>query len=313
MNNKRRKRRKRRQQRSPYAPGNWPTWLGLGLLRLITLLPVPWLHRIGRGLGLAIYTLLPSRRRVARINLRLCLPELDDKERERLVRETFASSAIAVFEGILAWWASDRRLAPLCTVEGKEHLEAARADGRGVILLGGHYTTLEISGRFFGPHVKGIYPIYKPAKNPVVEKVMVNARKHYFDGLLLNSDLRTVVRYLRQGNATWYAPDQDFGRRETVFAPFMGVPAASLTATSKLARLGRARVLPFYSERLANGRYLVRIAPPLENFPSGDDLADATTINRVIEQQVRRTPEQYLWIHKRFKTRPPGEPPLYDR
>ncbi|ADH85296.1 LpxL/LpxP family Kdo(2)-lipid IV(A) lauroyl/palmitoleoyl acyltransferase [Desulfurivibrio alkaliphilus] len=308
---KRWKRFKRGQQSSPWTPLSWLSWLGMGLFWLLIQLPTRWLQRLGRGLGLVLYTLLPGRRQIARTNLQLCFPELTDREREHLVRENFASSAMAIFEALLGWWGSDRRIAALYTVEGEENLAAARADGSGVILLGGHYTTLEISGRLFGPHVQGIYPIYKPAKNPVVERLMVQARKRYFDDLLPNTDLRGVVRQLRRGNATWYAPDQDFGRRDTVFAPFMGVPAASLVATARLAKLGRAKVLPFYSQRLPDGRYLVRIEPALENFPSGDDVADATTVNQVIEKQVRRAPEQYLWIHQRFKTRPPGEPDLY--
>ena len=297
---KRWKRFKRWQQRSPWTPASWFTWAGMGLLWLLIQMPTSWLQRLGRGLGLGLYALMPGRRHIARTNLQLCFPELSDREREHLVRENFASSAMAIFEALLGWWGSDQRIAALYTVEGEENLAAARADGNGVILLGGHYTTLEISGRFFGPHVKGIYPIYKPAKNPVVELLMVRARKRYFDDLLPNSDLRGAIRQLRRGNVTWYAPDQDFGRRDTVFAPFMGVPAASLVATARLAKLGRAKVLPFYSQRLADGRYLVRIEPALENFPSGEDVADATAINRVIEQQVRRAPEQYLWIHKRF-------------
>jgi KDO2-lipid IV(A) lauroyltransferase len=183
-----------------------------------------------------------------------------------------------------------------------------------VILLGGHYTTLEISGRLLAFHTDGIQPIYKPAHNALYEAVMAGARKRLFDDLLDNSDMRTILRNLKRGKIIWYAPDQDFGRDRSVFAPFFGVPTATLTTTSRLARLSGAPVLPFSSERLPQGRgYVIRIHAPLPDFPSGDDVADASAVNAVIEAQVRRTPEQYLWVHKRFKTRPLGEPGVYRR
>lgn len=294
------------------SPRYWPTWLGLGLLQLSLLLPYPAMLRLGRWLGSLLYYLMPVRRRVVQTNLRLCFAERAEDERKRLARESFISAATALFEGALSWWGSDRRLKALYRIEGLEHLEAARAQGKGVILLGGHYTTLEISGRLLAYHVEGLQPIYKPAKNPLFETVMARSRKRRFDDLVPSADMRTIVRNLKRGKVMWYAPDQDFGRRHSVFAPFFGFPTATLTTTARLARLSGAPVVPYYSERLPGSEgFLVKLLPPLEGFPSGDDMADATLVNQTLEAQIARVPEQYLWLHKRFKTRPRGEPRVY--
>jgi KDO2-lipid IV(A) lauroyltransferase len=294
------------------APRHWPMWLGLGLLRLCALLPYPALLLLGGGLGRLMYRLIPKRRHIARTNLRLCFPELDETAREKLVRATFRAAAISVFENALSWWGGERRLRRLYRIEGLEHYAAARAQGKGVILLGGHYTTLEISGRFLAFHIDGLQPIYKRAHNPLYEAVMVRQRRRLFDDLLQSTDMRTIVRNVKAGKTVWYAPDQDFGRERSVFAPFFGVATATLTTTARLARLTGAPVLPYVSERLPGAQgYRIALLPALEGFPGGDDLADATRVNAVLEQQVRAMPEQYLWIHRRFKTRPEGEPDLY--
>ena len=297
----------------PYlAPRYWPTWLGLGLLRLSALLPYRVLLLLGNGLGRLLYRLVSSRRHVARVNIGLCFPELSEAERERRVKGTFIATAISVFEGALAWWAGDARLKRMYRIEGLENLKAAQEGGKGVLLIGGHYTTLEISGRLLSFHCDKVQPIYKRAHNRLFNDWMVRSRLKHCDELHLNTDMRRIVRALKRGGVVWYAPDQDFGRERSVFAPFMGVATASLTATSGLARLSGAPVLPFWSERLPGAEgFLIRIGEPIEPFPGGDEVEDATRINAAIESQVRRAPEQYFWIHKRFKTRPPGEPDVY--
>ena len=285
----------------------WPTWLGLGLLRLCSQLPYPLLLMLGKGIGGIIYHLVPKRRHVAQVNIAHCFPQLDPREQQRLVRESFDSSAIALFEGGMSWLGSEKRLRQLHRIEGIEYLQRALSQGKGAILLGGHYTTLEISGRLLAFHTDRIYPIYKPARNPLFDAVMVTARKRLFDGLLDNSDMRTILRTLKQGGIIWYAPDQDFGTERSVFAPFFGVQTATLTTTARLAKLSAAPLLPFYSQRLpGTAGYLLKIMPPLEHFPSGDDVADATRVNQVIEAGVREAPGQYLWVHRRFKGRPGG-------
>ncbi len=294
------------------TPRYWPTWFGLGLLRLTLLLPYPAMRGLASLLGNLLYVVAISRRRVTLTNLRLCFPQMSETERRQLARKSFISSAMSLFEGALSWWGSDSRLRKLYRIEGLENLEKARATGKGVILLGGHYTTLEISGRFLAYHVEGLQPIYKPARNALFEAVMASSRKRLFDDLVPSVDMRRIVRNLKQGKVMWYAPDQDFGRERSVFAPFFGFPTATLTTTARLAKLSGAPVVPYYSERLpGNAGFLVKLLPPLENYPSGDDMADATLTNQILEQQIQRVPEQYLWLHKRFKTRPLGEPGVY--
>ncbi len=293
------------------APRHWPMWTGLGLLWLGSRLPYGVQMALGRRLGDLSRLLLPARRRVVETNLRLAFPELGPAGRRRLLAEHFRAAGMALFEGALAWWAPQARLQGLLKeVEGEEHLEAAMAAGRGVLLLGGHYTTLEIAG----PLVLTLCPVvptYKPARNPLFEAVMRRARERRFPALLPSRDMRAIIRTLRAGGVVWYAPDQDFGRRNAVFAPFMGVPAATLTLTARLARTSGATVIKLWHERLPEGGYRLRFSPPWEGYPSGDEEADATRYNRAVEEQVHRTPEQYLWLHRRYKTRPAGEPNPY--
>ena len=294
------------------TPRYWPTWLGLGLLRLTLLLPYPAMLWLGKWLGLLLYQLLGRRRHIVLTNLRLCFPDLTAQQRTALAKQNFVATATALFEGALSWWGASHRLQALYQIEGLEYLEQARQQGKGVILLGGHYTTLEISGRFLAFHVDGLQPIYKPARNPLFEAIMAHSRRRRFDALLPSSDMRRIVRNLKAGKVVWYAPDQDFGQQHAVFAPFFGVATASLTSTAKLAQLSGVPVVPLYSERLpGSAGFRIRLLPALENFPSGDEVADASRINALIEAQVRRVPEQYLWAHKRFKTRPEGEARVY--
>ncbi len=293
------------------APRYWPTWLGLGLLRLVILLPDPALRGLSRGLGRLGVHLMPERRRITRTNIDRVFPELDKAARRRLVRESFASAVQAVFESAIAWWAPDARLQGRYVLEGKQELERALEGGKGAILLGGHYTTLEISGRLLGHEVPNVWPTYKRAHNPLVEALMRVARSRNNAGLIESSDFRGILRRLKQNDVIWFAPDQDFGADRCVFAPFMGIPAVTLTATARLARLSGAPVLPYYSRREPDGTWRLRIGPPLADFPSGDELADATAVNRAIEIGVREAPGQYLWGHRRFRTRPRGEPQFY--
>ncbi|MDH5180673.1 MAG: hypothetical protein OEZ39_08220 [Gammaproteobacteria bacterium] len=291
-------------------PKYLPTWVGLGLLWLISRLPYGVILAIGRLLGRISFYLLPGRRRIVRTNIRLCFPELDERAIQQLAQQNFMEGAIALLESPLAWWGSDQMLQPLHTVEGLEYLEAAKAKGKGVILLGAHYTTLEIGGRLLAYHIDW-RPTFKRAHNKLFNAVMARSRKRVHGGLLHSSDMRAILRYLGENGTIWYAPDQDFGRKGAVFAPFMGVAASSLTMTTRLAKKSGAAVLPMYSERLPGTQgYIVRIGKPLA-LPSGDEVADAGEINRAIEEQVRRAPAQYLWAHRRFKTRPYGEPLLY--
>jgi len=290
------------------APRHWPTWFGLGLLHLLTLLPYRLQMGLGTALGSLLYHLMGRRRRVAEINLALTLPELSATERNTLAREHFRNVGRALFESALSWWGSDARLQPMVKIEGLEHLQRASAEGHGVILLSAHFTCFELGARMLSAHHKFQY-IYKPQrKNPLFEAYTTSLRLNHFLRAVPHRDLRGMARGLRQQRTCWYLPDQDFGHKNCVFAPFMGVPASTVTATSRLAAMTGARVVPFFPLRREDGRgYTLHLLPPLDGFPSGDDFADATRVNETIAQFVHKAPAQYLWIHKRFKSRPEGE------
>lgn len=285
--------------------------MGLGLLRVTAMLPYGWILLMGKMLGWLSFYLLPGRRRITRTNIRLCFPELNERQQRQLIKQIFYESSIALLESPLAWWGSDKKLKAIHRVEGLEHLQQAQTEGKGIILLGAHYTTLEIGGRLLAYHTDWC-PTFKRAHNKLFNAVMATSRQRVHGRLLASSDMRGIINYLKQNGIIWFAPDQDFGRRGSVFAPFMNVATSTLTMSARLAKTTGATMLPMYSERLpGTAGYLVRIGKPIEDFPSGNDVKDATAINRAIEDQVRRTPAQYLWGHRRFKTRPYGEPLVY--
>lgn len=294
-------------------PRFWPLWLGLGLLWLLTQLPYPVLVRLGRVLGGWMGRLAGSRRRIVRRNLELCFPSMTSEARERLLRENFASTGIAFFEMAMSWWWPAARLRRLAHIEGLEHLQQAQAEGQGVILMALHFTTLEIGAALLG-QVHTIDGMYREHKNPLFDYIQRRGReRHNLDATAIErEDVRAMLKVLRAGRAIWYAPDQDYGAKQSLFVPLFGITAATVTATTKFARLGRAMVLPFTQERLADGSgYRLVVHPPLADFPGESEEADCIRINQWIEQEVSRLPEQYLWAHRRFKSRPEGEPKLY--
>ena len=297
------------------APRHWPTWLGAGLLRLLTVsLPVDALLALGRRLGGLSLHFAGRRREITAINVGLCLPTSSQAEQRDLVRRHFESLGIAVLEFCLGWWAADARLEHRVQVDGLDNLRAAFERGKGVILLSAHFTTLEIGGRFLAMHTRGLplNAMYRRSDNPVLERVLRQRRRRQFGEPIGRDDVRAMLRALRSNEAVWYAFDQNYKGRNKVFAPFFGIPAATNTATSRLAEATGAAVVPFFTRRLPDGRgYLQRIDPPLADFPSGDLDADATRLNALIEGWVREAPEQYLWSHRRFKTRPKGEARFY--
>lgn len=294
-------------------PRFWPLWLGLGLLWLLVQLPYRTLLVLGRGLGALMYRFAGGRRQIARRNLELCFAHWSEAERERVLRENFASSGIAFFEMAMSWWWPRQRLARLGHIEGLEHLQRVQAEGQGAILMALHFTTLEIGAALLS-QLHTIDGMYREHKNPVFDFVQRRGReRHNRDASAIErEDVRAMLKVLRAGRAIWYAPDQDYGRKQSLFVPLFGVPAATVTATTKFARLGRAKVVPFTQERLADGSgYRLVIHPPLEDFPGESEEADCRRINGWVEQAVGALPEQYLWAHRRFKTRPEGEPRLY--
>lgn len=298
-----------RNTRQLTHPRYWPAWLLVGMLRLIALLPMRWLQLIGGALGRLTYRLLPGRREVTRINLRLCFPDYAEQAIDDLARAHFDSLGRGMLETLAAWWKPSRALAPWLSVEGIEHLRAAESEG-GVILLTGHFTTLELGARALCEAGVVFHAMYRPHPNPVIDHVMRDMRrKRSGADALPRNELRRLLRALRAGGAIWYGPDQTLSR-DSVFIDFFGVPTPTLTATAKLARAGQARVVPFFPRREGN-RLVVRIHAPWPDFPGGDTEADARRVNSAIEAGVREAIPDYFWIHRRFKRRPPGSAPVY--
>tara|TARA_R110000782_G_scaffold108382_11_gene196927 strand:- start:602 stop:1426 length:825 start_codon:yes stop_codon:yes gene_type:complete len=262
-----------------------------------------------------MFIFMPGRRRVAEINLALCFPQWSDERRAQVLRDNFESNGIALFETAMAWWWPSDRLRRLARVDGLEHLQQAAAAGQGVVLISLHFTTLELGAALLGQRVT-IDGMYREHRNPVFDLVQRRGReRHNADARAIErEDVRAMLKSLRAGRAIWYAPDQDYGRKASVFVPFFGVMAATVTATSTFARLGKAQVVPFIQTRLPDGQgYLLTVHPPLTDFPVGDEVADALRINQWIEQVILQQPEQYMWVHRRFKTRPEGQERLYAR
>jgi KDO2-lipid IV(A) lauroyltransferase len=298
--------------RSLLAPRHWPAWLGVAAVWLIAHLPQATLPWLGRRLGALVARIPSARRRIAAANIALCFPALDPAQRATLVDANLRDIGMMMVEFALGWLGSDRRMAALPTaIEGLEHLEAARARGKGVLLVGGHFSHLELCARLVSQRIR-IAGMYRRMDSTVFEWVVLRARLRYAAAMFDKDDIRGTVKYLRAGGTLWYAPDQDMRSKDTVFVPFFGVPAATITATHHLARMSGALVIPFFHRRLPDGGgYALRLGAPLDGFPGTDVGTDTARVNACIEQMVREAPEQYLWVHKRFKTRPPGAPAIY--
>lgn len=282
-----------------------------GLLRLINLLPYRLQVYLGKMLGFILFHVAGKRRRIAETNLRLCFPELPEEERRKILKQHFMSLGISLFEFGIGYWWSDRRFGPLAHIEGLEHLDRALQKNRGAILLAGHFTTLEIISRVLKLH-RDFHPMYRKHNNPLIEHIITSERIRYVGKVIPHDDLRSMIRSLRSNMPVLYIPDQNFGRRHSIFVPFFGIPTATVTATSRIAAIDRTPVVPIVQERLPENRgYRLTIQQELEDFP-GDDLEeDIMRINRIFEEQIRRNPVDYLWVHRRFKTRPEGEPSFY--
>lgn len=296
------------------APQHWPAWVGLGLIWLVARLPYRGLLGIGRVMGwLAARLIGPDRRGTARRNIAICFPDLDDKARARLLEANLRDSGIMLIEFALAWMGSARAVARIpVDIEGLEHLEAAHAQRRGVLLIGAHFSHLELCARLVSQRVR-IAGMYREHDDDAFEWAIKRARLEYASAMFTKDELRQTVRWMKAGGAIWYAPDQDMRGKDVVFAPFFGIPAATITATHHLARLSGAAVIPFFHRRLDEGGYAIRLEAPLPDFPGEDVMVDTARVNAVIERMVREAPAQYLWMHKRFKTRPPGEASVYER
>lgn len=287
------------------ALGNW---LAAGVARL----PQAWLLQSGRVLTWLLWPVLGRRRRYARRNLELCFPDLDTDARHRLLQATLLATVTGLLESLRAWFAPASALRGLFVIEGLEHLHAARVGGRGVLLVTGHSPQLELGGRVLSEASgETIAIVVRRHGRICLERFIDAARLRVFAATIGKKDMRSLLRTLSGGGIVAYAGDQDFSY-QNAFVPFFGILAATLTAIPELARRGNATVLAYWFQREDDGRYRLWIEPPWPDWPSGDPSADAARYMHALETAVRRHPEQYLWIHRRFKTRPPGETGLYD-
>ena len=291
----------------------WLAYMVLGLLRTLQALPLAWQAALGRGLGRLLFALAASRRRVALRNVQLCLPALDEAGRRALVREHFEWLARSLLERGLLWYAPVPRLRKLIRVEGDVGL--AERSARPVMWLVPHFVALDVAGvatqLFQGRQVASIY---QAQSNPVFDAAMRTGRLRFGLGQVFARSERALplVRAIRRGSAFFNLPDMDFGARDAAFVPFFDIPAATLLAPARMARTLGMVVQPVLAEMLPGGQgYRVQFLPPWDDFPGDDDLAAASRMNAWIAAQIRQNPAQYLWVHKRFKTRPPGQPGLY--
>ena len=293
------------------SPRVWATWCLVGVAWLVGRVPLRMLFPLGICLGRLAYRVAGPRRRITERNLAACFPELDGNRIAALARKVFQAVALGVLEVCVAWLNPKRGLGSRIEVRGAHHFREAVAKGHGVVLLGAHFATLDIISSALADF-GCIDVMYRRNKNPVLEWLQVRGRRHYFAGVVERQDTRAVLAALKAGRAVWYAADQDYGAKHSVFAPFFGVEAATITGTARIAAFNGSPVVLLSQHRNYRQRsWTITFSPALKRFPTGDDRADAIRINRLIENEIRKRPHQYLWLHRRFKTRPPGAPPFY--
>lgn len=292
-------------------PRYWLTWLGIGAWYLLVLLPYPIIYQLGKGLGLLAKKFMKKRLETARQNIKLCFPTMSATEQEQLLRDNFIATGMAIFETGMAWFWPDWRIKRHVKLIGGEHIKNAQKAGQGVLLIGIHFLTLELGGRILGLAHPGV-GVYRPNDNPVMDYIQLKGRLRSSKYMLNRYNTKGMIRALKNGELVWYAPDHDYGPKNSVFAPFFAVDKAATTVgTMILVKLGKPAIIPFTPKREKNGRYTVYVDEAVKNYPLDDEIAAATAMNQVIEQQILQAKDQYMWLHRRFKTRPEGEKSLY--
>lgn len=293
-------------------PKYWFSWFGLAVLWIIVKLPYLILIRLGSILGRSSMLFLKRRVNIARRNLELCFPDMDIISREKIITDNFTSLGIGLMETGMAWFWSDKRVKRWFDVSGLKNLKHSSRNGKGSILIGIHFMSLELGGRAIGL-CKPITAMYRPHNNKAIEFVQTWGRMRSNKAMIDRKDLRSMVRALRSGESVWFAPDQDYGPRGSVFAPFFAVSQAATTrGIYTMIRLAKPNLIPVALIRKKNGMgYSLIIQPKLSNYPVENEIATACYINKIIEKEIMRAPDQYLWLHRRFKTRPSGELSFY--
>lgn len=278
---------------------------------MVIALPWAWRIAIGRSIGWLLYQLSGRRRLIAKTNIGLCFSHLTASEQSDMLRQTFADNGIGIIETGMAWWSPRKDLNHRVYIEGSQLIQQAQAQGRGIILVGAHYTSLDLGGILLAPSYP-YYATYQRHGNALMDSIIHRGRLNHLPGMVEREDIRQVMRLLKQGKIVWLAPDQDVGLERSVFAPFFGIEAATTPIVSRLAKATGAKVLQFSHHRThQDQRYLLTVSDSLASIPSGNLVADATTLNQAIEAKVKLKPSQYLWLHRRFKTRPENSPDIY--
>ena len=293
-----------------FHPRYWLTWTGIALAFVLTRLPQTTRRRLARLLGRGAVYLAPRRVRIARVNLGLCFPDLTPEAHTQLLQANLRSTAEGLIETGTTWLHPEKLKDLTVRFIGLEHLDRTETDP-GILIIGMHFATLDLAGALLSRQ-RPFNVMYKTNKNPVLEWLMQRGRGHHFKQALDQHNIRGVIRNLKAGNRLWYAPDQDYGRQNAVFAPFFGMPAATTTAANRIARLTGAKVVFMSHYRHADGSYSVVIKTPETPFPTQSDLEDTSLINRHIEHAINDAPEQYWWVHRRFKSTEHGHSALYD-
>lgn len=294
-------------------PRYWITWFSLSILWLLVQLPYPVLMRLGARAGKLSRHFLQRRESITRRNIELCFPHMSEEEKENIITRNFASLGMALAETGIAWFWSDHAVKRLYDVSGLKNLQTAQKEGKGVLLIGIHFMSLELGGRISGL-CQPMMAMYRPHNNRVMEHVQTKGRLRSNKAMIDRRDLRKMIKVLRLGESVWFAPDLDYGPKGSCFAPLFAVEKAATTnGTFVLSRLAKPTMVPIMLIRNTNNYgYKLIIDPILENYPHTDELGAAIYMNKVIENQIMRAPEQYLWLHRRFKTRPQGGASLYN-
>jgi len=287
------------------SPAHWPTWLLMAIAFFVVRLPIHYQFWLGRLIGNLFQRIGGRRARIAAQNIDLCFPDLSVQEKQRLLKQVFASTGIAVMETAYTWLRPIDALLPRVQFQGLEVLETAVNEGKGVLLVGAHFAVLDLGGAFLAAHFD-FDCIYRTSRNSVIDYISLRRRNSLYGRVIERSDMRATVRQLRQSRTIWYAADQDNGRRHSVFAPFFGIPAATINVTSRLAKIsGSPVIFMSHFRNELDCSWSVRLRR-ITDYPTGDEIADATLMNQVIEREILTDPSQYLWVHRRFKTMPDG-------
>ncbi|GAA3937430.1 lipid A biosynthesis acyltransferase [Litoribacillus peritrichatus] len=294
-----------------WHPALIPSWMMVFVLYCISFLPMSWKQSLGTKLGRFGYKKLKGRVKVGNKNIAGCFPELSEGKQAQLVEDTFIACSKGFLETTHSWWQNVDPYVQNLKITGQEHLEEAKKRGNGVLLLGGHFSIFDIALPFFASQLDKPGYMYRPNDNPVIDRMIERGRRrHYGIQGFDKRRLKDMIQYIKEGGAVWYAADQDFGSKGKIFVPFFGVQTGCISTPSWIARESGATVMQVSQFRHPNGQYEIAFSPILEGFGQ-DEEKDAHDWNEQLEKAIRRYPDQYLWLHKRFKTRPKGEPSFY--